>query len=82
MNFDPFLIVQNLSKTEAASSDSKKLHKSGSLSHVCSEVNSGARSKVRLLSCVLIVLVLTHYLCVFSHSSLLSLSIVPVKRNS
>ncbi|XP_045110636.1 uncharacterized protein LOC123504292 [Portunus trituberculatus] len=39
--------LQNLSKTEAASSDSKKLHKSGSLSHVCSEVNSGARSKNR-----------------------------------
>ncbi|KAG0724456.1 hypothetical protein GWK47_005116 [Chionoecetes opilio] len=39
--------LQNLSKTEAASSESKKLHKSGSLSHVCSEVTSGARSKNR-----------------------------------
>lgn len=38
---------QNLSKTEAASNESKKLHKSGSLSQVCSEVASGARSKVR-----------------------------------
>lgn len=38
--------LQNLSKTEAASNESKKLHKSGSLSQVCSEVASGARSKV------------------------------------
>ncbi|XP_027209700.1 myb-like protein X isoform X3 [Penaeus vannamei] len=39
--------LQNLSKTEAASNESKKLHKSGSLSQVCSEVASGARSKNR-----------------------------------
>lgn len=40
------IALQNLSKTEAASNESKKLHKSGSLSQVCSEVASGARSKV------------------------------------
>ncbi|XP_053642790.2 uncharacterized protein [Cherax quadricarinatus] len=39
--------LQNLNKTEAASNDSKKLHKSGSLSQVCSEVAGGARSKNR-----------------------------------
>lgn len=51
----PFIPLQNLSKTEAASNESKKLHKSGSLSQVCSEVASGARSKVESFCFSLIV---------------------------
>ncbi|KAK3858203.1 hypothetical protein Pcinc_034851 [Petrolisthes cinctipes] len=39
--------LQNLSKSEGGPGESKKLHKSGSLSQVCSEPNSGARSKNR-----------------------------------
>lgn len=51
---------QNLSKTEAASNESKKLHKSGSLSQVCSEVASGARSKVKKYILLFYVLVFRH----------------------
>ncbi|KAK4321444.1 hypothetical protein Pmani_007747 [Petrolisthes manimaculis] len=39
--------LQNLSKSEGGPGESKKLHKSGSLSQVCSEPNKGALSKNR-----------------------------------
>lgn len=46
-----FLNLQNLSKSEVATNESRKLHKSGSLSQVFTEVG-GTRVKVGKYVCV------------------------------